>query len=110
MNMNVAELTDTSFEQEVVKSDIPVIVDFFASWCGPCRMFAPIFEKMAENYAGVIKLVKVNVEENQEIAEKYGVRSIPTLILFVDGKPIATKVGAMTESQLKTFIETHINN
>jgi thioredoxin 1 len=110
LSENVITVTNESFETEVVQSNIPVLVDFFASWCGPCRMFAPTFEKMADKYVGVVKLAKVSMEDSPEIGEKYGVRSIPTLLLFIDGEIAANKVGALTESQLKAFIEGHINN
>ncbi len=93
-------LTNSNFEEEVVKSDVPVLVDFWATWCGPCRMIAPEVEAIAEEYDGKIKVGKVNVDEEEELAIKFGVSSIPTLILFKDGAPVAKSVGYKTKDAL----------
>ena len=93
-------LTNSNFEEEVVKSDVPVLVDFWATWCGPCRMIAPEVEAIAEEYDGKIKVGKVNVDEEEELAIKFGVSSIPTLILFKDGAPVAKSIGYKTKEAL----------
>jgi thioredoxin 1 len=100
--------SDTNFENDVLKSDLPVLVDYWAEWCGPCKMIAPILDEIAADYQGKLKIAKVNVDENQQITQKYGIRSIPTLILFKDGNVQAQKVGAMSKSQLAAFVETNI--
>lgn len=97
-------LTSANFEAEVLKSDKPVLVDFWATWCGPCRMLAPILDEIATEKAGVIKVGKVNVDDAQELAAKFGITSIPTLILFKDGKPVATTVGFMQKAELEKFV------
>ena len=99
------QVTDATFEQEVLKSDVPVLLDFWAPWCGPCRMVAPILDELAEEFAGRAKIAKVNVDENQQVPAQFGIRSIPTLILFKDGQVVATQVGALPKSQLATFVE-----
>lgn len=108
MSENVVIVTDDTFEEEVLNSDLPVLVDFWASWCGPCKMFAPIFEDVASGYVGKIKMVKANVDEASSVSQKYGVRSIPTLILFKDGKVDSVKVGALADSQLRSFLDESI--
>lgn len=98
-------LTDNNFEEEVIKSDIPVIVDFFAEWCGPCKMMGPIFEEVGSKYDGKVKFAKLNVDEARETAMKYGVMSIPTLITFKGGNQIDTLVGLQDDSSLITKAE-----
>jgi thioredoxin 1 len=101
----VTELNGTNFDSEVLKSDMPVVVDFWAEWCGPCRMISPLVEKLAEQYKGKIKFGKLNVDENREIAAKYQVMSIPLLLLFKDGKQVDSSLGAVPESTLKPKVE-----
>src|SRR6476660_8202625 len=96
--------TDVSFEQEVLKSDTPILVDFWAEWCGPCRMIGPSLEDISNEMAGKVKVVKLNVDENPQTAEKFGVRSIPTLMIFKDGKLAAQKVGAASKGDLTRWI------
>lgn len=105
---NLIQITDASFEADVVKSEIPVLVDFWAEWCGPCRMVAPILEELSKEYAGKIKIVKLNVDENNVSAATYGVRGIPTLLLFKNGEVIGTKVGALPKGQLSSFIDSSL--
>ena len=102
------EVSDSSFEQEVLTSDTPVLVDFWATWCGPCKMIAPVLDELSEEYAGKLKICKVDVDANKESPAKFGVRGIPTLILFKDGNAQETKVGALTKGQLKAFVDEHI--
>ena len=108
MSEHLLHVDDQSFEAEVEKAEIPVLVDFFAEWCGPCKMLGPVVEEIAEQYAGKIKVVKVNVDDSPEAAKKYGVRGIPTLIVFNNGEAGATKVGALTKSQLISFVDSNI--
>lgn len=108
MSENISAVTDSSFEQEVLKSDIPVLVDFWAEWCGPCRMIAPILEQVADENVGKLKVVKLNVDENTETPQKFAIRGIPTMILFKDGKPAATQVGAVHKAQLSAFVTPHV--
>ncbi|CAH0991868.1 Thioredoxin 1 [Sinobacterium norvegicum] len=105
MSDNVVHATDASFEAEVLNADVPVLVDFWAEWCGPCKMIAPVLDDLAEEYAGKIKVVKVDVDANNETPTKFGVRGIPTLIIFKGGNADATKVGALSKTQLREFIE-----
>ena len=104
----VLHTTDASFEADVIHSDIPVLVDLWAPWCGPCRMVAPILDELASELAGKVKIVKINVDENQAIPAQFGVRSIPTLLIFKQGKAVATQVGALPKGQLLNFINQHI--
>ena len=108
MSNNIVHATDASFEAEVINSDIPVLVDYWAEWCGPCKMIAPVLEEVAESYAGKIKIVKVDVDSNKEIAQKHGIRGIPTLMVFKDGSAQATKVGALSKTQLEEFVESSL--
>ena len=101
-------LTKTNFETEVLKSDKPVLVDFWAPWCGPCRMLAPILAEIAEEKADTIKVGKVNVDENPELAAQYGISGIPAMLLFKDGKVAATSVGFKPKSEVEVFIATHV--
>lgn len=105
MSDSIITLTDASFEQDVINADRPVIVDFWAEWCGPCKMIAPILEEVAKEYSDKITIGKLNVDQNAETAPKYGIRGIPTLLLFKDGNVAATKVGALSKTQLIEFIE-----
>ncbi len=105
---NVMEVTDGTFEKEVLKSDLPVFVDFWAPWCGPCRMVSPIVEELSDEYDGKVKFCKVNTDENQMVASSLGIRSIPTMIIFKDGKPVDAAIGAMPKEMLKDFIDRTI--
>jgi len=104
----IVYLSDESFETEVLQSSVPVLVDYWAEWCGPCKMIAPILEEISEEYKGNLKVAKLNIDENTTTAPKYGVRGIPTLMLFKDGNVEATKVGALSKSQLTAFINSNL--
>ena len=104
----VLHITDADFETAVVQSDIPVLVDFWAPWCGPCKMIAPILDEIAPEFAGKVKIVKINVDDNQLVAGQFGIRSIPTLLLFKNGQLVATQVGALPKNQLAAFINQHL--
>lgn len=108
MSENTIQITDAQFAEEVLNSEVPVIVDFWAPWCGPCKMIAPVLEDVAAEFAGKVKVVKLNVDENQETAPKYNVRGIPTLIIVKGGEVVATKVGAVSKSQLVEFVNSAI--
>ena len=105
---NIVHVADGSFDDEVLKSDIPVLVDYWADWCGPCKMIAPILEQIADDYTGKLKIAKLNIDENPNTPPKYGIRGIPTLMLFKDGNVEATKVGALSKSQLTAFLDSNI--
>ena len=101
-------VTDDSFAADVLQSQQPVLVDYWAEWCGPCKMIAPILDEIAKEYAGRLKVAKLNIDDNQETPASYGVRGIPTLMLFKNGSIEATKVGALSKSQLAAFIDSHL--
>ena len=108
MSDSIVFLTDESFHNEVIESAEPVLVDYWAEWCGPCKMIAPILTEIASEYQGKIKVAKLNIDENPQTPPKYGIRGIPTLMLFKDGNVEATKVGALSKSQLTAFIDTNL--
>jgi thioredoxin 1 len=108
MSEHIHHVTDDTFEAEVLQSQSPVLVDYWAEWCGPCKAIAPTLEEVAKEYTGKLKVAKVNVDENQAIPRKYGIRGIPTLMLFKNGNIEATKVGALSKSQLTAFLDSNI--
>lgn len=108
MSESVLHVTDSEFNETVIKADGPVLVDYWAEWCGPCKMIAPVLDEIANDYAGRLTVVKLNIDENPETPQHYGVRGIPTLMLFKDGEVEATKVGALSKSQLADFIDSNI--
>ncbi len=108
MSENVTYVTDSDFDSQVLQSDLPVLVDYWAEWCGPCKMIAPVLEEIAEEYNGKLRICKLNIDENPETPPRYGIRGIPTLMLFKDGEVEATKVGALTKSQLAAFLDSNI--
>jgi thioredoxin 1 len=105
---NIHHISDASFEADVLKSDRPVLVDYWAEWCGPCKMIAPILDEIAEEYDGRLKVAKLNIDENPATPPRYGIRGIPTLMLFKGGDVEATKVGALSKSQLTAFLDQHL--
>lgn len=106
--MTITHTSDATFDADVLKSDSPVLVDYWAEWCGPCRMIAPLLDEVSKDYGGRLRIVKVNVDENQEITARYGIRGIPTLKLFRDGAEVATQVGAVSKSQLTAFLDKNL--
>ena len=104
--INISNASD--FSDKILKSDKPVLVDFWAPWCGPCKMIAPILDDLSSEYNGKLQIAKMNVDENSETPAKYGIRGIPTLMLFKNGAVVATKVGALSKSQLAAFIDSHL--
>ncbi len=108
MSALISAVSDDNFEAEVLSSEKPVLVDFWAEWCGPCKMIVPLLEEIAEPFQEKVKIVKLNIDENPETPPKYGIRGIPTLMIFKDGNLEATKVGALTKSQLTEFINNSL--
>ena len=108
MSNDIVYVTDGTFEQEVLKSEIPVLVDYWAEWCGPCKMIAPLLDDIVGDYAGKLKIAKLNIDENPATPPKFGIRGIPTLMIFKDGDVEATKVGALSKSQLTAFIDSSL--
>ena len=108
MSDAIVYVSDASFEAEVLQSTTPVLVDYWAEWCGPCKMIAPILDDVAKEYSGKLKVAKLNIDENQDTPPKYGIRGIPTLMLFKNGNVEATKVGALSKTQLAAFIDANI--
>ena len=105
MSDNVSHVSDATFEQEVINADGPVLVDYWAEWCGPCKMIDPLLHELADEFDGRIKVAKVNIDENQQVTSRYKIRGIPTLMIFENGEHQGTKVGALTKSALKAFVE-----
>lgn len=110
MSELIVNLTDADFKETIIKSEIPVLVDFWAPWCGPCRALAPTLEKLAEEYQGKLKIVKINIDDNQVQANEYSVRSVPTLLLFKKGEKVDTKVGNLSLVELKEFVNTYLSD
>ncbi len=108
MSTKIVHVSDESFEEVVLNADCPVLIDYWAEWCGPCKMIAPILEELADEYAEKVKIAKLNIDDNPETPPKYNIRGIPTLMLFKNGYVEATKVGAVSKSQLADFIESNI--
>jgi thioredoxin 1 len=106
--MNTVQLNENSFTRDVLQSPTPVLVDYWAEWCVPCRAVAPVVESIAEKYAGRLKVGKLNVDQNPNLAMQYNIRSIPTLILFKNGQPAATQIGSVSATQLSAFVEQHL--
>ncbi len=108
MSDRLLQLSDESFENDVIKAADPVLVDFWAEWCGPCKMIAPILDEVAEEYQGRLTIGKLNIDQNASTPPKFGIRGIPTLLLFKNGSVVATKVGALSKSQLKEFLDANL--
>jgi len=105
MSDKITAITDSTFEDEVLKSDTPVLVDYWAEWCGPCKAISPVLEDVAPGYSGKVKIVKMNIDENPNTPPKYGIRSIPTLMLFKNGTVQSTKIGALNKAQITEFLD-----
>ncbi len=108
MSDSILHVSDSSFESDVLKPSQPVLVDYWAEWCGPCKMIAPILDEVAREYAGRVTIAKVNIDQNPDTPTRFGIRGIPTLMLFKDGNVAATKVGALSKSQLTAFIDSNL--
>ena len=108
MSEHIVHVTDSTFEDDVLKAKMPIMVDYWAEWCGPCKMIAPILDEIAAEYNGKVRVAKLNIDDNPQTPPKYGIRGIPTLMLFKDGNVEATKVGAVSKSQLTAFIDSNI--
>ena len=108
MSELITKTTDADFDSDVLQSDVPALLDFWAEWCGPCKMIAPILEDISKEYEGRVKVVKLNIDENQQTPPKYGIRGIPTLMLFKAGQVEATRVGALSKSQLTAFLDQNL--
>ena len=108
MSEHIHHVTDANFKSEVLDSGLPVLVDYWAEWCGPCKALAPLLEDLAKDYGGKLKIAKVNVDENQQLARKYNIKAIPTLMLFKDGNVQASKLGMMSKPQLTAFLDSNI--
>jgi thioredoxin 1 len=109
MSDKIKHVTDATFEREVIQSSVPVLVDYWAEWCGPCKTIAPVLDASAESYAGRLNIAKVNVDENPSLPSRYGIRGIPTLMIFKNGQVAATKVGALSKAQLTAFIDDNLS-
>ncbi len=108
MSKSIVTVSDSTFEEEVLRSSVPVLVDFWAEWCGPCKAFAPVLEEVAKEYEERLKVCKVDVDANQQSAARFGVRAIPTLMIFKDGNSENTKTGALSRKQLREFVDTSV--
>ena len=106
--MSVKSIKENEFDSEVISSDKPVLIDFWAEWCGPCKEISPILEEIADEMKDIVKIVKMNIDENPNVPNKYGIQSIPTMIIFKKGEPVSTKIGSVVKSELKTWIETSL--
>lgn len=108
MSEQIVNVTDDSFENQIMNANLPVLVDFWAEWCGPCKMIAPVLDEIAKDYQGRLTIAKINIDENPQTPQKFGVRGIPTLMLFKNGELEATKVGTISKSQLSAFLDSHL--